>query len=109
MTDDAPVDEIFGVKNWQSWRRIETGSGQIEVVTNTHNIWIRVVSVNDRVLVGAVPVVRRPDRLGGRKRSEQQEGDDCRFEFADGPLPRNVSSFAFRVSSFVRPLVHSQT
>src|SRR5262249_52023639 len=45
----------------QSRNRIEAGSDEIEILTDTNHIRIRIVSMNDRIFVGAVTIVSDPD------------------------------------------------
>ena len=57
VRDNAPVNEISRMKNRKAWDGIETGSGQIEISTDTNNVRVRIVCMDDRILVSTVTVI----------------------------------------------------
>src|SRR4030095_7625849 len=59
--DDAPVDEISGVENRETRSGIEARRSQVEIAANSNDVRIRIVSIDDGVLVGAIAVVRHPN------------------------------------------------
>ena len=52
VTDDRPVDEIFGVKDRQTGNTVETRSREVEIISDTYHVRIGIVGVNDRIRVG---------------------------------------------------------
>ena len=59
--DDGPIHQVFGMKNRQARRRVETGSDEIEVVGDAHNVGIGVVGVKNRIAISAVAIVCDPN------------------------------------------------
>ena len=63
MTDDRPINEIFGAQDWQTGRYVETGRRQVEVIAYADDVRIGLVGKDYRILVSAVSIVRLPGGL----------------------------------------------
>ena len=64
MTDDLPVDQIFGMKDRKTWNTVETRSRKIEIIADANYIGIGIVCVNDRVCVSSISIIGNPDGIG---------------------------------------------
>jgi hypothetical protein len=84
VTNDAPVDEIFGVQDGESGSALEAGGGHVVVVADADDVGVGVVGVNDRIAIGSVTVVGAPDEMlvligstaleNAKRESEGEEG-----------------------------------
>lgn len=61
ITDDLPVDEIFGVQDGQSGNAVEAARRQVIVVTNGDGVGITIIGEEYGIFVHAVAQVRIPD------------------------------------------------
>src|SRR5262252_746672 len=61
MADDFPVDQVAGMKNWQTRCGVETGRYQIKVFAYADDVWIRIVRIQDRIVIGAVTIIGYPN------------------------------------------------
>ena len=63
MPKNCPVDQIFGVKDWQTGGATETGCDQVEVVAVANHVRIRIVRKDDGVSVSSVALIRDPGEM----------------------------------------------